>query len=103
MAERATVFQTTQLGVESTSARGTVVAAYKRLRCTSIEPTPVVPVTPYRPMGFKYATTSVKQKEHTEAAIRGVLCYNDLVYLLSSLLCQPAITTPGGGTLTRQW
>ncbi len=101
MAERASVFQTTQIGVEVTP--GTAVPANKRLLCTSIEPTPNIPIEPYRPLGGKFPTTVTKQKEFTSAALSGVLCYTDIIYLLSGLLGAGTITTPPDALIAKTW
>lgn len=101
MAERATVNEVTQIGAEVTA--GTAVSANRLLRCSTIEPTPVVPREPYQPMGFKVNTTAIAGKEHTEADLSGRLCYNDLVYFFSSILEQATISTPSGATAGRRW
>jgi hypothetical protein len=99
--ERATVFQATQLGVEST--KGTAVPANKRLLATMFNLSPQIPVEGFRPMGSKAFTTATRQKEWTEGDIEGVFAFNDIIYLLSGLLEQAAISTPTGATLTRRW
>lgn len=99
--ENASVFRGSQWGVESTS--GTVVAANRRLFCTDVMSTPATRLVKYRPVGRKYTTTVVKGKEHTTANLTGVLCFNDIVYLLSGLLTTATITTPTGATNTRNW
>ena len=91
MPERATVYEGLQLGVESTA--GTAVPALKRLGL-ELEITPQVPTEALRPMGNKFSTDVVRQKEHCEGTLRGQVCYTDLVYLLSSLLCEATVTTP---------
>jgi len=101
MPENATVFRGSQWGVETTS--GTVVAANRRLLCTDVNSTPATRLAMYRPVGRKYPTTVVKGKEHTTANLTGVLCYNDLVYLLSGLMTTATITTPTSATNTRNW
>jgi hypothetical protein len=57
MAERASVFQQVQLGVESVS--GTSVAASKLLQSMDIIPTASVNVDVYRPQGNKFPTVAV--------------------------------------------
>jgi hypothetical protein len=99
--ERASVFEASQIGKETTP--GTAVPALKRLLCTMFDIKPVVPVTPYRPFGSLASTTAIRRKEHTEGSIEGVLCYNDIVYLASSNICEPVISTPGGATNAREW
>jgi hypothetical protein len=101
LSARATVFNTTLLGVEVT--KGTSVSPVKRLLATGFNLKPKVPVVPFRPMGSKYATTAVRQKEHTEGDIEGTLSFNDICWLASGLLETAAITTPSGATNTRRW
>ena len=101
MTERAFVFESGQIGVESPP--GTAVAALKRLLCTGITFTPTIPVEPFRPFGSKAPTTAIARKESAEGSIEGVLAYNDIVYLLSGLLGPATIATPGGGTDVRRW
>lgn len=98
---RATVFESTQIGVETDP--GTRVAALKRLLCTGITINPQIKSEPFRPFGGKAPTTSVPRKEYTDGPIEGVLAYGDIVYLLSSLLGEAEITTPEGATNTRRW
>jgi hypothetical protein len=98
---RATVFNTTILGVETT--KGTANSPVRRLQCTGFELKPVVPIEPFVPMGSKYATTATRMKEFTEGDIVGVAAFNDLCFLFQSVLSQAAITTPTGATLTRRW
>jgi len=87
-----------QLGVESTA--GTAVPALKRLRGMELEITPQMPTEALRPMGNKFSVDVVRQKEHCEGTLRGQVCYTDLVYLLSSLLCEATVTTP---TTNGEW
>lgn len=98
---RATVFNTTILGVETT--KGTANSPVRRLQATGFELKPVVPIEPFVPMGSKYATTAVRMKEFTEGDIVGVAAFNDMCFLLNSVLSQAVITTPPGATLTRRW
>jgi len=80
----ATVFQGIQIGVESTA--GEAVAANKKLLSTSITPVPKVETKPFRAMGNKYASFSTLNKEWAGLNIEGAPTYNEIVYLLSSLL-----------------
>jgi hypothetical protein len=101
VAERATVFETTLLGVETTP--GTPVSPVRRLQATGFLFSPQVPVEPFVPMGSKSATTAIRNKEWTEGEIEGVCAFNDLIYLLSGVLTRATPTTPSGATLTRRW
>ena len=80
----ATVFQGVQIGVESTP--GTPVAANKKLLATSMIPSPKVETKPFRAMGNKYASFATLNKEWAGLSIQGAPTYNEIVYLLSSLL-----------------
>jgi hypothetical protein len=82
MPERATLLQTTQIGVESTM--GTSVAANKLLLGTSIEAGIRADVKTYRPYGQKFATVTALGKEWMEATISGPLTYTDWTYLMAS-------------------
>lgn len=94
MAERATIFQKSQLGVESTP--GTNVAATKILQATTIQPAIKGQTKKFRPMGSKFATLSALGKEWSEAKIEGQASYTDLMYLLASLMCTPTPVQQGG-------
>lgn len=101
MAERSTLNQVIQLGVETTP--GTPVAASKRLASVSIEPSPTVETDQFRPAGQKYRSFATLGKESVTASLSGKLTYNELVYLLSSVVDEATITTPGGATDARNW
>lgn len=81
MAERASLLQSVQIGVESTS--GTAVAANKRLLGTSIELGISANIRTFRPMGQKFATLAALGKEWAEGDLSGQLCYGDITYLLA--------------------
>lgn len=98
---RPTVYQASQLGVET--VEGTAVAASKKLQCTGFNPTPNLANQIYRPMGYRVPTTQTRGKEWTEGSIDGVVCYNDLSYLLNSLIKKVTATTPAGATNARRW
>lgn len=81
MPERATLLQTTQLGVETTM--GTSVAANKLLLGTNIEVGIKAEINTYRPFGQKFATVTTLGKEWAEAQISGPLTYTDWTYLMA--------------------
>lgn len=99
--ERSAALELTQLGVES--VLGQAVPANRRFLCTSFATDPSMPTTPYRPSGFKVSTTATQGKESTALAINGALCFDDLIYLYSSLFKTATPTTPSGATNTRRW
>lgn len=97
--ERATVFEGSQVGVETTP--GTAVSANKRLLCTSIQNlSPNIPTTNYRTFGSKASTSVIAGKGLGAAQVEGAICPTDLTFLMNTV-CTGVITTPGGGSLTR--
>lgn len=96
MGEKASIFQTVQIGIETTP--GTPVAANKKLLATSIVPAVKVEGDTFRALGNKYPSFAVVNKEWTEASIEGKLTYNEILYLLASLLSQPTPVQQGGTT-----
>jgi len=93
MGEKATIFQTVQIGVETTP--GTVVPANKKLLATSLVPSVRTEGEKFRAMGNKYPSFAIINKEWSEAKIEGKLTYNEILYLLSSLLSQPTPVQQG--------
>lgn len=101
MAERSSLNQLIQVGVEATP--GTPATITKRFQSIGLEPSPKVEVDQYRPAGSKYRQFTALSKEWVEAAISGRGSYTEIVYLLSSVIDTPVITTPGGATTARLW
>ena len=99
MAERSTISQVVQIGVESTP--GTSVAANKRLQSLSIEPTLNTNVNRFRPQGSKYETVAALGKEWSSAPVSGIATYDEIIYPLSSVLTTGVHTTLVGGG--EQW
>lgn len=99
MAERSSLNQNVQIGVEATP--GTPVAATKRLQSVGIEPSISVQKDNFRPIGSKFNALSTLGREWAEAAITGRATYTELQYLLSSVVNTPVITTPAAGAT--QW
>lgn len=93
MGEKATVFQTVQIGIETTP--GTPVAANKKLKAVSIVPAVRAESDPFRALGDKYVSIVSLNKEWTECSIEGRLTYNEILYLLSSLISQPTPVQQG--------
>lgn len=92
MPDRALVTEVTQIGVEAAS--GTAVAANKLLQATKIEIRPETEIDVYGPQGQKYDSVTILNKEWTVGDISGKPNYTEIVYLLSSILGTPTITTP---------
>ncbi len=101
MAERVNIDLVTQVGVETTP--GTPVAATKQLQTMQIIPSIKVSTSPFTPSGYKYPSVVVYNKEWTEAKMNGEPSYGELVYFLSSVLCQALITTPLTSPVARTW
>ena len=101
MAERSSLNQVVQVGVESTA--GTSVAASKLFQSIGIEPTPNIEIDQFRPSGQKYRSLATLNREWATAAITGKPTYTELIYLLSSVVNTGVITTPGGATNARNW
>jgi hypothetical protein len=97
MPERATIFQGVQVGVETTP--GTSVPANRKLQSISIEPAIKADVTTFRPMGSKFSTLAALGKEWSEAKVSGQPTYDELAFLLSSLVSYSAPT----GTTEKTW
>jgi hypothetical protein len=93
MGEKSSIFQGIQVGIESTP--GTPVAAGLKLLATSIVPRAKVEADTFRAAGNKYASFAVLNKEWSEAAIEGKLTYNEVLYLLSSMIKQPTPVQQG--------
>jgi hypothetical protein len=103
MAERAMVFENAGLGVEALATPGTAVQATKVVAGFSTTVTPNPTNKTFTPKGNKFPTANVPIKEQTDIKIDGLMTYNEGVYPMAGVLTDPVITTPGGGTLSRQW
>lgn len=103
MAAPSAVTQVTQIGVEAPGSPGTPVAAGKKLRSMSFTPDPQLENNLFRPEGSKYATVATPGRDWTRWATPGQPTYDELMYPLSSILGAPVVTTPVGGTDSRQW
>lgn len=93
MAEKATIFQGLQLGIETTP--GTAVAADLKLLALSFEFNPKTEADAFRAMGNKYASFVTLNKEWSELGLSGKLTFNEILYALSSLLSEPTPVQQG--------
>jgi len=101
MAERASVVEAVQVGLEATL--GTLVAANKRLSATTIRLNPMAETDEFAPEGQKDVTLVTEVAEWSEAAIEGRLTYDEFAYLLSAhygVATSRAITDAGGVAVT---
>jgi hypothetical protein len=109
MAERASVFETSQLGVEVT--KGTTVPTTKRLLATGFMPHPVTPLTQFGKRS-RWASklrrsndrcSAAKSSTVVEADIKGTLAYNDIVYLASGILTAASLRPLRARPTRRRW
>jgi len=97
MPERATAAQVVQVGVEVTE--GTIVPALKRFSALSLNIGPELAFSdPFVPAGGKYPTVVMPMQDWAQGDIEGLLTYNELPYLLSTLLTSTTPTTALGAT-----
>lgn len=101
MAERATINQRTQLGVESVS--GTTVAANKLLECFSFNFGVEAEVAYFRATGRKYPAVQEENQEWTSGTMDGNMDYNGLVYPLSGIAGAATTSAASGSATAKQW
>lgn len=99
MAERTSVTQILQLGLESTP--GTAVAADTLLPSLMLTTGIDGSFTEVRTNGYKYSTDQVIGKEWSTSKISGMPTYDELIYLLSSVLVKVSPVT--SDTSARTW
>lgn len=95
------VFRRPTISKETTP--GTHVTPTKQLGSLEIAPSFAPTVVPFRPMGSLINTVGATNYEETAAPIRGQGDFNEAPYWCSSLIHATTPTTPGGGTLSREW
>ncbi|MDE2100090.1 MAG: hypothetical protein KGL39_22740 [Patescibacteria group bacterium] len=96
MADRATVRQIVNLGMEVTS--GTTVAATKRMQGLQLDSTIKTTASPFRAMGQKYNSVVEINQEWVEAKVSGDALYGEIIYLLSSLFGKPSPAQNGSAS-----
>lgn len=95
---RATVNRQVQIGVETTP--GTAVPANKSLPSLSLTLTRALETKEFRSQGFKPVTARQIIKDYGTGSVSGPLNYTEIIYILNSMVTG-VITTPGGGTTSR--
>lgn len=101
--ERSSITQIVNFGAEATATPGTAVVSGKQMTALSLVTDPTINFDRFRPSGYKYATIEAPGKDFVQATLTGSATYTELVYPMSSLLGVATITTPGGGTSSRNW
>jgi len=91
MPELATVAQAVQIGVETTA--GTTVSASKLLNSIGFEPGINFEATTFRPIGQKYPSQVVPNREWMSWTVSGVPSYGEMVYPLNSVLVHSTAST----------
>jgi hypothetical protein len=91
VAERSSITQSVQIGVETTP--GTAVAAGKRLGSMGFSIGPQTESTKLRPIGQKYPSLEILGKEWTEADVEGSPTYTELPYAFASAINAPTSVT----------
>lgn len=89
MAERSSITQSVQIGVESTP--GTPVAANKRLGSLGFNIGPSTEFSDLRPIGQKYPSLAILGKEWATAELEGSPVYTELPYAFASLINSPVV------------
>lgn len=91
MPERATVAAAVQIGVETTA--GTTVSASKLLNSMGFTPGMNFETSEFRPMGQKYASIVVPNREWMSWSISGQPAYGEIVYPLNSIAVHATAST----------
>lgn len=104
MAERQSINEVVQIVPEVTPGTA-VTLATRRMAALMIDATPSLTTKEYKAMGYRFPTVSALNKEWTDLKVDGPQTYDELAYVFSMMFGRPVITTPGGGTLSRdlQW
>jgi hypothetical protein len=101
MAERATINQLTQIGVES--AHGTAVAASKTLECFSFNFGIEAVVDFFRATGRKYPSVAEENQEWTSFTMDGNADYNGLIYPLSGVAGTATVAAYNSSATAKGW
>lgn len=101
--ERTSINQRVQIGAESTSALGTIVAASKQIECFDWVFGINGDIIPYGATGHKYDTIQEENTEWVDLTVSGPLDYNGLVYLLAGAMGSVAPASHGGSTTAKDW
>lgn len=100
MAERTTVTQQVQIGVESTP--GTAAPANRLLQALGLDVQPQASIQQFRPAGQKYTTITALGQEWIQANLSGAATYTELIYPLSSIL-EGSVAPVEGSSGAYEW
>lgn len=103
MAIRPSVVQVFELGMEA--QQGTEVAPSRQLRSLTWDFTPQAEIDDIRASGFKYTTMTATNREWSTGSIGGEPDYNEITYLLNSVINQGSAVAIGtaSGDVAYQW
>lgn len=102
MAERASINQRIQLGIETTP--GTAVAASKIIDAWTLKMGPKVDAKQSTPTGRKYVSAQAINKEWMEFSIDSpIMDYNSMIYLLSSAFSAITPVAHGSSSTAKDW
>lgn len=90
MADRSSITQVVQLGVETTP--GTGVAATVKMAAMDIQTQVENSTDIFRPAGFKYTTVTALEREWVSASMKGQPTYTEIIYPLASVIVAPTVT-----------
>lgn len=95
------VFRKPIIGKETVS--GTEVTPTRQMGSLEIMLNPVPVVQTFSPMGYLLDTTAATNYEDSAIQLKGQGDFNEIVIPYSGLIAAVTPTTPGGGTLAREW
>lgn len=84
------VSQIAQIGVESTP--GSAAAITRRLQSIGITLNPNSEIQDFKPRGAKLKTGHIQNREWSTGSLEGGLAFNELQYVLSSVMSQATVT-----------
>lgn len=100
---RSKAFEVSQIGMEAAGAFGTKVASTRRLNGTDIKLKVMSENSQQKPAGSRFPTVGIQNREWTEGSANSdVAQYTDFSYIKANAFGTPDITTPGGGTNSRE-
>lgn len=101
MSERATIHQSQQVGVETTT--GVAVPANRRFSSVAVNVNPSIEGEAFKPAGSKHATKTVLDKEQANVSVEGVPAYDEIAYLLAMVYGNHTVEDNGDGTYTHRF
>lgn len=101
MSERATIHQSQQIGVETTT--GVAAPATRRMSSVSISVNPSIEAEAFKPAGSKHATKTVVGKEQAAVSVEGVPAYDEIAYLFAMVYGNHTVEDNGDGTYTHRF